>query len=582
MARAVQIEQLNSRGGRASVADPFYYLKNFETVIASIGARYAELLSPEEQRFIAHFGALPQAPRALLVRMVMRRGVYFRSSRLNYPEIGDILAAVAPLIEAGWVEATPVLDLSQLQQLFTTAELLRFFPSSRPYRKLKKPELVAVLRTQYPECKPLQAWYRGTSERVYRLTIDSLCDRFRLMFFGNSRQDWREFVLSDLGIFSYESIPTGLQSRPFSTRGHIDAFERLHRCREWLEAGLDLDTIRNAIPPPITDSGWLEDRRQKLLFEIARAYERQGLGCSALDLYSICTHRGARVRIIRLRERAHDWQEARRVCLSVQQNPATEMERRQAARMLPRLNRKLGICGSARREAPRLPEFDMVLDSPQGDYSVEHCVRDHLARQVQENSSVHYVENGLVNSLFGLLCWNAIFAPIPGAFFHDFQYGPADLASGNFYERRHREFSECLDKLRTDDYKTAIRQSFAAKTGVQSPFVAWGLVSRRLLELALRCFPAAHLRLWFEWIARDVQANRAGFPDLVQFWPTERRYRLIEVKGPGDRLQDNQRRLLEFCAAHQMPVAVCYVRWAHSDEKKDLTAAKQNGATNVA
>jgi VRR-NUC domain/Fanconi anemia-associated nuclease SAP domain len=560
MARAVQIEQLRTRCGPASFVDRFYYLKNFETVIASLGARYAELLSPEEHRFIAHFGSLSQAPRALLVRMVMRRGEYFRSSRLNYPEIGETLAAAAALIEAGWVEATPALDLSQLQQLFTTAELLCFFPASWPYRKLKKTDLVAVLRTQHPERKPLQAWCGDTSERVYHLTIGGLCERFRLMFFGNSRQDWREFVLSDLGIFSYESIPTEMQSRPFNTRGHIDAFEQLHRCREWLEAGLDLDIIRNAIPPPITDSDWLEDRRQKLLFQIARAYERQGNERLALELYSICTQRGARLRVMRLRE----------------------MERRQAVRMLPRLNRKLGICGSPRREMPRVPEFEMVLDSPYGDYPVEQCVRNYLAGLVQDNTSVHYVENGLVNSLFGLLCWKAIFAPVPGAFFHDFQYGPADLSSGHFFERRQREFAECLDKLQCDDYKSAIRRSFTAKMGIQNPFVAWGLLSRQLLELALRCFPAAHLRLWFERIARDVQENRAGFPDLVQFWPSERRYRLIEVKGPGDRLQDNQRRLLEFCALHQMPVAVCYVRWAHSDEKKDLTAAKQNGATSSA
>jgi hypothetical protein len=61
---------------------------------------------------------------------------------------------------------------------------------------------------------------------------------------------------------------------------------------------------------------------------------------------------------------------------------------------------------------------------------------------------------------------------------------------------------------------------------------------------------------------RDLQSNRSGFPDLVQFWPKQRRYRMIEVKGPGDRLQDNQRRLLEFCAALGMPVSVCHVRWA--------------------
>ena len=79
--------------------------------------------------------------------------------------------------------------------------------------------------------------------------------------------------------------------------------------------------------------------------------------------------------------------------------------------------------------------------------------------------------------------------------------------------------------------------------------------------MALDCFPAAHLRAWFDWIIRDVKENRAGFPDLVQFYPEEGRYRMIEVKGPGDRVQDNQRRLLEYCVSHAMPVEVCYVKW---------------------
>jgi hypothetical protein len=59
-----------------------------------------------------------------------------------------------------------------------------------------------------------------------------------------------------------------------------------------------------------------------------------------------------------------------------------------------------------------------------------------------------------------------------------------------------------------------------------------------------------------------VKTNRAGFPDLIQFWPRERRYRMIEVKGPGDRLQDNQIRWLHYCSSHGMPVSVCHVRWA--------------------
>jgi hypothetical protein len=203
----------------------------------------------------------------------------------------------------------------------------------------------------------------------------------------------------------------------------------------------------------------------------------------------------------------------------------------------------------------------MQLEVPPTGRALEFQVRDRLASQEGAPCSVHYVENALVNSLFGLLCWDAIFAPIPGAFFHDFQYGPADLESPYFHERRRDRFAECFAELESGRYKHIIRERRVAKAGIQAPFVAWGLLSQPLLESALQCFPASHLRLWFEWIVRDVVENRTGFPDLVQFWPNERRYRMVEIKGPGDRLRDNQRRFLEFCSQHDMPVFVCRVAW---------------------
>jgi hypothetical protein len=82
--------------------------------------------------------------------------------------------------------------------------------------------------------------------------------------------------------------------------------------------------------------------------------------------------------------------------------------------------------------------------------------------------------------------------------------------------------------------------------------------------LALDCIPPGHLRACFERMLVDIPSNRSGFPDLIQFWPGERRYRMIEVKGPGDRLQDNQLRWLQHFAAHEMPVAVCYVQWENA------------------
>ena len=111
-------------------------------------------------------------------------------------------------------------------------------------------------------------------------------------------------------------------------------------------------------------------------------------------------------------------------------------------------------------------------------------------------------------------------------------------------------------------YRATIWSNFSAKRGIQSPFVAWEYLDENLLCLALDCIPAAHLKKWCERILLDIRTNRTGFPDLIQFWPDERRYSMIEVKGPGDRLQDNQLRWIEYCAAHQMPIVVCYVQWA--------------------
>jgi len=254
---------------------------------------------------------------------------------------------------------------------------------------------------------------------------------------------------------------------------------------------------------------------------------------------------------------------ARSLCLEALQKPENEAERQQLQRVLPRLNRKLGIATTTSFEPCRVPSFELLVTAPTEDCAVELRARDRLARDAA-GSAVHYVENGLVNALFGLLCWKAIFAPIAGAFFHDFQYGPADLSSSRFYRRRCRDFAECFAELESDRYQATIRHYFAEKAGIQCPFVDWGLLNKSLLDRALACFPPAHLKLWFEWMLSDMQENRAGFPDLVQFWPQERRYRMIEVKGPGDRLQDNQRRLLEYCLTHRMPVAVCKVRWADS------------------
>ncbi|USB86918.1 VRR-NUC domain-containing protein, partial [Burkholderia cenocepacia] len=106
----------------------FYYLTNFERALTWLGERYDDLFDAHEHAFVRQFATLPQASRALLVRMLMRNGSDFRASKLVYDEIGCPLDAAAPLVALGWVDPAPALTLDELFALSTKADLLRIFP----------------------------------------------------------------------------------------------------------------------------------------------------------------------------------------------------------------------------------------------------------------------------------------------------------------------------------------------------------------------------------------------------------------------------------------------------------------------
>ncbi|WP_210725873.1 VRR-NUC domain-containing protein [Modicisalibacter radicis] len=556
---------------RQILDDPFYYLVNFQTVLAWLDARYGDLLSDDERAFIDAFGELPRPSQALLVRMIMRKGALFRRSKLQYPEIaeeipaaqrceGEPLApALAPLIARGWVDPAPTLTLEALFALLTKVEVQRLFGerlAALGLRQASKRAWLAALDEDDEPPRTLAEWGRD-DETILALGVDALCERLRLMFFGNLHQGWSEFVLADLGMARYERVAFSSGSRAFASRDELESYLHLHRCRERLADDEPVSAIDADVPREAHANPWLEARRAKLLYRLAQHSERQGELGAAHDLYARSTHPGARGRRLRMLERLERFGEALELARAAEREPESDAERQQLVRVMPRLHRRLGLPRPAAAASPETERFDLEL--PFAGLSVERTVQHHLG--VPE-APVHYVENTLIGGLFGLLCWEAIFAPLPGAFFNPFQRGPADLARSDFHARRRELFDGCLASLESDAYQELIRRTYVEKQGIQSPFVSWECLPESLLEQALACLPAAHLRLCFERLLADIPANRAGLPDLIQLWPGQRRYRMIEVKGPGDRLQDNQRRWLAFFERHAMPVGVCHVRWA--------------------
>jgi hypothetical protein len=533
--------------------DPLYYLLNFKEAIAWVVERNRDLLSDEELSFAATFAALPIAAQALLVRLIMRRGTLFRHSKINYPEVGDFDGALSPLVNLGWIDSQPGLSLADLFRLSTREELSRQFPVLRS--GISKHGAYDVLSTRYTEVATFAQWM-GTEEPVYRVRIDWMATRFRLLFFGTFHQEWSEFVLAQLGIFKFERVEIDQDSRPFTCRADIDCFYALHDCKEAFQSGEPMAEVLWLLPEGPLETDWLLEHREKLRFRIGEALERDDDVETALLVYEGCRYSEARIRRALVLERQGRYADAAIVVQDALDNRPSEAEVQKLERIAARVRHHRFGAKVRRRVAH--PSTTLRLPSAPST-RVELAVRDQLSH---DQAPIFYVQNSLICSLFCLLCWEAIFKPVRGAFFHRFHTAPADLDSPDFQARRHSILERCLARLDEGTYRDHITKTFADKFGTQSPFVHWQVLTTELLELSLTCIRAEDIKLYCTRLLRGLRENCTGLPDLIQFDLQKHSYKMIEVKGPGDRLQDNQRRWLHYCSEHKLPMEVCQVTWS--------------------
>ncbi|PFG52497.1 VRR-NUC domain-containing protein [Marinobacter sp. LV10R520-4] len=552
------------RPAAANLENPLYYLENMETVVAWVANHHSDLLSAPENARLSEFLDLPRPARALLARMVMRSGELFRTDKLKYPELGSSEAdALNNLIRDDWLDCAPLLTLDDLFRLFTLAELRPAFAPALVQagfsKNLAKAQMRDVLKGTYADARTVIDWLGDSGSPVVRVSSMALFDRVRLMFFGNLRQSWSDFVLVELGHQRYEQVQFTSEARAFSERSQVDTYLAMHHCRECLDVGMPAAEVWAQVPQP-SDNPWLSSRRDRLLLELGRQAERQGEREVALEALASSGHREARLKQLRLLERMKRFDEAWAIASDWQHAELSDAEAQGLARILKRLAAKVKQPAPLAPQPPPLDEFTLTL--PQTGRSVERAVRDHLS---SPEAPVFYMENTLINSLFGLLCWNTIFKPIPGAFFHPFHSGPADLLRKDFVSRRQAAFDQCFAALHDGGYRQQILNTYAAKQGITNPFVTWPALNEELLTLALDCIPALDLHILFERLLLNIREHRSGFPDLVRFYPenphTRPRYEMIEVKGPGDRLQDHQVRWLHFFASKGIAASVCYLRW---------------------
>ena len=542
---------------------PRYYLGNFLSLCDVVENQYSDVLEPPEADFIGAFRALPEPAQCLYLRLTSRVGPWFRSRRLGYAEIGDTGPVLEQLSDAGLVVAAQALDVDELARLFTVAELRGMYAgeTSIPTRG-PKPELLAALDELALDAAIIaqraQDW---DGAPIVGPVGDEYMALLQLLFFGNRRQDLTEFVLSDLGVFRYVPYPLDRSQRLFPGR---DAIEEYRFCGElsdlyylWREAP-EADTLVE-LARLIAEAPFVHEASRRRWFRlsnnVARDLERLEHWDHAIALYSDSELHPARERLARVFERLEDWVQAESQCLAILENPWCEAEQEAAERILQRVRRKARGERTPRARS-RFEERQLSVRRISG--SVE---RDTATQLSSDWDEVHYVENGLFTGLFGLAYWDVIFAPVRGAFNNPFQAAPADMYEQGFRQRRAERIDARRVVLAECDLSAELLGIAGRNRGLQNRWVNWQLLDDELLASALACIPRQHLLAVWDRILFDPGENRRGFPDLIAFDVRGSRYQMVEVKGPGDALQDSQKRWLNFFLQEGLPACVAWVSW---------------------
>jgi hypothetical protein len=543
-----------------------YYLDNVLTLFDHVRRVYGDLLEKRQLAFLDDFADLSPDASKLCIRLLNRSHDFYRRAKLNYSEIGSLDAAVTELAAGGFLVINGDIDRATLLALFTLPELRAHIAEKNAIGrlgKLRRAELEAALLER--DDSDFFARLQHSDDLLQLRCRDEylLC---QMLFFGNLNQSMTDFVLNDLGLYRFEDYPVDAAHRPYRSSLEIQQNWLLYQLQNRFELGDATDRkllreLGRGIPGDIDALAPGYGKSERLRYEIARQLERIDDLSSADKLYRQCLLPPSRERRARIYDQRGKYRDALGLCEQIISQPLDEQELQFACGFAVRLIKRHGFAALDTVEQLRIAHQPQIVDL-ELEFSdpVEVAVAE-FHNSLDPGGRCDYVENSLFNGVLGLLLWDVVFAPLPGAFYNPFQYRPSDFYAHDFASRRQALLDEVWDGIGDNrDIWRLVKKRWQQKQGLMNPFVNWQALELELIELALERIEHAHWRRIFSRILRDLRNNRAGFPDLVHF-PSAGGYCLIEVKGPGDSLQKNQQRWMQYFYEHGIPHQLTRVAW---------------------
>ncbi|NXQ64109.1 FAN1 nuclease, partial [Anthoscopus minutus] len=216
----------------------------------------------------------------------------------------------------------------------------------------------------------------------------------------------------------------------------------------------------------------------------------------------------------------------------------------------------------------------LMEDVGDGEGGEDHSVSTVMC-SVEELALTHYRRNGFDQgihgegstfiTLYGILMWDIIFMDdIPDVFRSSYQTSPLDLYTDSFYENRKAVIEARLQQLHTASSETLaklVADIWTTQEGKAAALVNWGrFISLQQVQSLVSCLGGTFLSGVFRRLSRDLRHCRGGLPDLLVWRSHSRDFKLVEVKGPNDRLSPKQ--MLWLSELHKLGAAVevCHVQ----------------------
>jgi hypothetical protein len=553
--------------GETVILPPTYYHTYFQEILEVVASRHAHLLAQAEQLWIAAYHTLPLASQCLYLRMMNRKGLYFRVRSLQYPEIPGLEAAMQHLCEKGFVQAMDSHwqeDIEAVLGLFTKKELLALFqplmPGGTVLAALNKPLLLETLQQVFTS-QELMAALLSTGPLVAR-RFHQETEMIGFLYFGTLAGSITNFVLRDVGHVKLEAADPGSFLPYFHTRLEAEAALELEKAYIFFRAFRHGQLLEDFFPQL---QAWLQQAplseysHQSLFHQlIAKAglfLEKNKCYPEALEVYGYSQGPVCRERSLRLLKKLGRRAEAQSLCEQVLLAPASPDEHLAAQDLLAQL--QAGKSRPVRTVTQRLRNAEHLVLSSTFQGMVEHGV---LHWQGEQGGNGFYAENYLWRNLLGLVLWEVIFDSRAGGYHHPLQYGPADLYSPAFLPKRMARVQQQLEILQQPEEALAyIRKIYQSKTGTTNTLVGWHPDTLSQIAALLAQVEGEKLGgvLW-QMLANLGEFGK-GFPDLF-LWG-ENGYHFAEVKSPNDTLSAHQVFWLDCFDRLGIAVKVYHVQW---------------------